>query len=123
VQHAEPGQHVYVTEGIEDGLSVVQLLPEARVLCAISLSNMGAIDLPPAVVRVTLVADRDENDQARAALDRAVSAHQRAGRDVRLWQNAYGGKDLNDALREAREPKRTRGQNDGDTRRTSAASG
>lgn len=114
VQHAAPGQHVYITEGIEDGLSVVQLLPEARVLAAVSLSNLADVDLPASVGRVTLVADLDENDQAREALERAIEAHKRAGREVRLWQNRYGGKDLNDALREARDTS-PRGQNDGDT--------
>lgn len=119
VQHADRGQHVYVSEGIEDGLSVVQLLPEARVLAAVSLSNLADIDLPPSVSRVTLVADLDENEQAQDALTRAIEAHKRAGREVRLWQNRYGGKDLNDALREAREPSQ-RGQNHGDQGQKSA---
>lgn len=48
------------------------------------------------------MADLDENEAARAALQRAVVAHRVAGRDVRLWQNRWGGKDLNDALRAAR---------------------
>ncbi|MCB1349017.1 MAG: toprim domain-containing protein, partial [Maritimibacter sp.] len=103
---ADPGQHVYVTEGIEDALSVAILLPEARVIAAVSLSNIGNLRLPGSVARVTLVADLDENDQARAQLERAIAAHQRAGREVRLWQNAHGGKDLNDALRAALESRR-----------------
>lgn len=101
----QPGTRVYISEGIEDALSVVTLLPEVRVLAAISLTNMASVRLPENVSAVTLVADQDENDQAKAALERAIEAHQAAGRSVRLWQNRHGGKDLNDALRQARTGK------------------
>lgn len=97
-----PGTHVYLTEGIEDALSVLMVLPDARVLAAISLSNLAGVELPPNVSRVTLVADQDEGAQAQRALQVAIDTHARAGREVRLWQNRMGGKDLNDALRAAR---------------------
>ncbi|MBY5988195.1 toprim domain-containing protein [Roseovarius atlanticus] len=100
-----PGSHVFITEGIEDALSVVLLKPAARVIAAISLGNLGALQLPKNVSDITLVADQDENDQARAALERAIATHQDAGRAVRIWQNGHGGKDLNDALRAARRAK------------------
>lgn len=93
-----PGSHVYVAEGIEDALSCATILPEAVVLAAISLSNLGSLWLPETVAEVTLIADRDEGEQAQAALSRAIETHARAGRRVRLWQNTGGGKDLNDAL-------------------------
>lgn len=95
----EAGAHVFLSEGIEDALSAMVLVPGARVLAGISLSNLGAVKLPAAVAKVTLIADLDENDQARAALSRAVEAHRAAGRRVAVWQNDMGGKDLNDALR------------------------
>lgn len=98
---APEGSRVYIAEGIEDALSAAMLVPEARVLAAISLSNMGAVQLPDTVSAVTLIADQDDNDQAKAALERAIAAHQAAGRTVRIWQNRHGGKDLNDALRQA----------------------
>ena len=101
--HAPKGTRVYVTEGIEDALSTAILLPEARVIAAISLSNLGQLALPENVSDVTLVADLDENQTARDALRRAEQAHLRAGRGVRIWQNRAGGKDLNDALRSAQE--------------------
>lgn len=97
-----PGTHVYIAEGIEDALSCVLLLPKVRVLSAISLSNLGHVRLPKNVESVTLVADLDENDTARAQLRRAIEQHQFAGREVRVWQNPFGGKDLNDALRAAK---------------------
>lgn len=97
-----PGTRVLIAEGIEDALSTVLLLPQARVIAAISLGNLGAVRLPANVSDVTLVADLDENDSAREALRRAIAAHQKAGRRVRIFQNRWGGKDLNDALRSAR---------------------
>ena len=100
---APPGQHVYISEGIEDAMSAVDLLPDIRVLAAISLSNMAAIELPACVDRVTLIADQDQGDGPRAELDRAVATHQAAGREVFIFRNRWGGKDLNDALRAARE--------------------
>lgn len=96
---APQGSRVYITEGIEDGLSVVMANPRLRVLCAVSLGNMGAVALPPAIAEIVLVADRDENPAAQAALQRAIRQHREAGRRVRLWQNRHGGKDFNDAWR------------------------
>ena len=90
---------VYIAEGIEDALTAALLLPEARHIAAISLSNLGQVNLPAQVTEITLVADRDDNAEARAALQRAVGRHQAAGRTVRIWQNTRGGKDLNDAMR------------------------
>lgn len=96
---APAGSHVYITEGIEDALSAVILLPEARVIAGISLSNFGGVQLPDTISTVTLIADRDPGADAQRALARAIATHQRAGREVRIWQNRDGGKDLNDALR------------------------
>ena len=116
-----PGAHVYIAEGIEDALSVVMLDPDVRVLAAISLSNLGAVKLPKNVSRVTLVADMDESAEAQEALRRAVAHHRNAGRDVRMFQNRWGGKDLNDALRTAHSADRSpAGQGDLKNRRCPA---
>lgn len=93
-----PGSHVFIAEGIEDALSVVMLSPDVRVLAAISLSNLGAVKLPQNVSTVTLVADLDDSPEAQEALRRAIAQHRDAGRNVRIFQNHWGGKDLNDAL-------------------------
>lgn len=98
-----PDTHVYIAEGIEDALSVALLLRDERVIAAISLSNLGQVRLPDNVSTVTLVADQDDHIQARAQLMRAAELHQQAGRVVKLWQNPWGGKDLNDALRAAHD--------------------
>lgn len=93
-----PETRVYVTEGIEDGLSLVLLRPQSRVLVAITLENMVKLALPRNVSEVVLVADNDEGKQAKAQLDQAIDAHSRAGRTVRVWRNQWGGKDLNDLI-------------------------
>jgi len=93
-----PDTHVYITEGIEDALSAVTIIPHARIIAAISLSNLGKVRLPKNVSRVTLIADQDENDTARDHLHHAIKMHAAAGRKVHLWQNRHGGKDLNDLL-------------------------
>lgn len=99
----EAGSRVLIAEGIEDALSAVILKPDAHVLCAISLSNMGGVKLPKSVTEVTLIGDRDASPDAQAQLQAAVEAHAKAGRRVRVWQNNHGGKDLNDALKAAKE--------------------
>lgn len=100
------GTIVYLTEGIEDGLSVARLLPHARVLAAISTSNMAAIELPPQVREVVIVGQNDpatlpdgRPHPTQAALAAALEAHTRAGRTVRLTRPPEGIKDFNDWLK------------------------
>lgn len=96
-----PGTKVYIAEGIETALSARILRPEARVLAAYSLSNMGKVGLPPEVSEVVLITDHDLHEQAQAQLAEAVAAHRRAGRLVRVWRSDRPGEDLNDALMRA----------------------
>lgn len=103
---APPGSHVFIAEGIEDALSCALLLPESRVIAAVSLSNFGGVVLPDTISGVTLIADRDPGADAQAALARAIASHKAKGREVRIWQNNEGGKDLNDALRAAMRAQR-----------------
>lgn len=96
-----PGTRVYIAEGIETALSAVILRPEARVLAAIGLSNMGNVQLPRNVAEVVLIADGDDHPQAVASLEAAVQAHAAQGRTVRIWRSDVPGEDLNDALKRA----------------------
>lgn len=95
---APMGDHVYITEGIEDGLSMAVIKPEARVLVAISLGNFREVQLPETIRRVTIVADNDEGVQQMRLLDQAHKAFLKQGREVTIWKNTWGGKDLNDAV-------------------------
>lgn len=90
---------VYVTEGIEDALVVRMLRPELRIICAVSLGNIGAIVLPSQARSLVIVADRDEHPEAQATLERAIAAQQARGLEVRLVMPPPGSKDVNDWLR------------------------
>lgn len=103
LSQAPDGSRVYIAEGIENALSGLLLLPEARVLAAGSLSNFGQVELPRSVSEVVLIADNDPPDPEpgkgpRAQLERAIAMHAAAGRTVRVWRPKHH-KDLNDALR------------------------
>lgn len=88
-----------LTEGIENGLSVVMAAPELRVWCVGALVNIAKQTLPECVDEVIVVADNDwGNPQAQDALKRAVAALQQQGRAVRVARS-FVGKDVNDALR------------------------
>ncbi len=103
---APPGSRVCIVEGIENGLSLMALRaltgrPPAFVIAAGMIWNMGRVDLPATVTEVVLYADNDPGEQAQAALQAAVEAHAKAGRQVRVWTSAVAGEDLNDAFRRA----------------------
>ncbi|WP_226019504.1 toprim domain-containing protein [Novosphingobium sp. FKTRR1] len=89
---------VYVTEGVEDAVVVRMARPEARIVCAISLGNIGAIVLPEAARRLVIVADRDSNPKAVDALEQSIAQQQARGLDVRLVMPPPGIKDVNDWL-------------------------
>lgn len=103
---APPGQHLFLAEGIEDALSGAVVLPDERFWAAISVSNFAGVTLPDTVTRLTIIADQDEGPEAQAELARAIDIHAAAGREVRVWKNTEGGKDLNDALRRRIEQQR-----------------
>lgn len=88
-----------VTEGIEDGLSVVMAAPECRVCAAVALPNIGALVPPPAVRTLRIWQQRDTKPAAIEGFRRAVAAQQAAGRAVLLPPLPEGIKDVNDLLR------------------------
>ena len=103
------GVPVYISEGIEDGLSVALLQPDARVIAAVSLGNIAAVALPPQVRDVVLVGQNDAETlpngkphPAFEAFGRAVAAHAKAGRTVRVARPPAAFKDFNDWLRALR---------------------
>lgn len=122
LKDAAAGSAVWLTEGIEDGLSIALLTGGAeRVLATVSLSNMGSLALPPAIATVVIAAQNDpwwsdkteRGHGAAKGLDRAIRHFQGEGREVRLWRppasshgGAHGaageasGKDANDYLRQ-----------------------
>lgn len=105
------GEPVYVTEGPEDAVCVRMIMPEARIVCAISLGNIGAIVLPESAGELVIVADRDSGEKAQATLERAIAQQQARGQAVKLVlpPAQVGGraiKDVNDWWRALQAPQR-----------------
>lgn len=99
MREAPEGDAVAVAEGIETALSVAIACPSLRVVAAVALPNMGRINLPPAVSRVILCADNDDdNPKAGELLRRAADRFASEGREVRIARPPVG-KDFNDTLR------------------------
>ena len=86
---------LYVTEGIEDALTVAAVKPEARVIAAYSLGNLGVIEFPAAIETIVLVADRDEGRREQELLERAIGRLQARGHRVQLVMPPPGVKDVN----------------------------
>jgi len=98
LSRAPKGSKLYITEGIEDALSVAMLDPTRRVAAAIDLGNIREMLLPPNITQVVLVADNDPKPEQTDQIDRAVEVFAAQGRRVSVWKNRFGGKDINDAL-------------------------
>ncbi len=92
------GTPIHVSEGIEDGLSAALLRPQWRVIAAVSLANLGALELPPGCP-VHILGQRDEKQQAIDAFEKAVADLQSKNHSVFLLYPPDGVKDWNDALR------------------------
>jgi len=100
LKDAPPRSSVVIAEGIEDGLTIALAAPEYRVLVAVSLANMGSLDLPAAIAQVIIAADNDApGSRAAEQLDRAVAHFQSQGRTVRLARAPQGHKDFNDLVK------------------------
>jgi len=105
-----PDEELVITEGVEDGWTMIMVDPSRPVAVAVSLYNMACMILPKAVKRVLLVKDtfieksyrsQDENDRLRKldriAFEKACAFHLKAGRKVRTLIVPEGaGKDVND---------------------------
>lgn len=90
---------VILCEGIEDGLSLALLYPDARVLACISVSNFQNIELPECVTRITLARDNDApGSPADKSVERALTALQAPGRKVEVIAAPAPYKDFNAAL-------------------------
>lgn len=99
MKDAPVGDVLVIAEGIEDGLSVALATPEHRVISAVSLSNMAAIALPPAISTIIIAAQNDPpGSLAERALNRAVAEFLAQGRRVKIARPPPGIKDLNQLL-------------------------
>lgn len=100
-----PGTPVYVSEGIEDGLTVAMARPAARIVAAGTLGNIGAMDLPPQAGDLIIICQHDApGSKADESLEVQIAKQQEraradgSGRKVRcLWPDP-AFKDFNDQL-------------------------
>lgn len=95
------GEPIYVCEGPEDAVAIRMIKPEARIICAVSLPNIGAIVLPRQARELVIVADRDEKPTAQDALEVAIARQQARGVRVSTVMppaevNGRKVKDIND---------------------------
>lgn len=90
------GTFLGIAEGIETGLSVMQIWPGFPVWASLGAERLGRLWLPPEIACVMIFADRDEAG-VRAA-QKAKLAYEAAGRLVEIvWPKI--GTDFNDDLR------------------------
>jgi hypothetical protein len=95
------GEPIYVCEGPEDAVAIRMIKPEARIICSVSLPNIGAIVLPRQARELVIVADRDEKPNAQDALEVAIAKQQARGVRVSIVMppaevNGRKIKDIND---------------------------
>lgn len=93
-----PGTDVYMSEGIEDGYSIAIARPSLRIITGVSLSKMGAVELPDQMGALIIIGQNDMKPEPIEALERAVAEHQRRGRKVRVIFPPARFKDFNDML-------------------------
>lgn len=110
-----PDESVVLTEGIENGLSIAVEDPSRRVVAAVSLSNMAAVELPACVREIIIAADNDpaENTAAAAGMAKVIATHQARGRRVRKVHAPAPHKDFNDWLQAIRGTQTTAGADEG----------
>lgn len=92
-----PGTDVYVSEGIEDGLTAACADPSLFVVAMLSLSILYAMELPPQMGRLVILKQNDApGSKAAETLAKAVAAHRARGRRVAFMETPAGFKDIND---------------------------
>jgi hypothetical protein len=93
------GTDVYVSEGIEDGLSVAMGMPDKRVIAAVSLSKVGALQLPEQAGSIVIIGQNDAyGSKAVDTLEREIGKLQARGFKVRIIYPPRPHKDFNDWL-------------------------
>ena len=95
--HAHP---LIICEGVEDGLTLAEAAPEARVWAASSLGNLGNVYVDHGCVGDVIVAGDNDwgKGQAMQQFERAVFALEAKGRIVTVMRSIHG-KDFNDLAR------------------------
>jgi hypothetical protein len=99
-----PGTPIYVSEGIEDGLSVAVADPSLTVVAGVALANMGSFAPPSQAGPIIFIGQNDpEDSKAVASFERALARQQAAAREAgrpapRCFFPKPQFKDFNDQL-------------------------
>lgn len=88
---------IFLTEGPEDALTLMQTMPGRTVWASCGTANMSRLKLPSDITRITLAGDNAPS--GRAAVDEATSAYMALGLNVRAYFPSDRYKDFNDQLR------------------------
>lgn len=98
------GTAIYVSEGIEDGLTAACADPSLRVVAAVSLGNLGALALPAQAGPIVIIGQNDgAGSEAASALARAIAAQRARGLRVMIARPPAGVKDVNELATRAIE--------------------
>lgn len=93
-----PETDIWVSEGIEDGLTAAIAKPEERVIAAVTLGNIGKLRLPVQMGRLMIIGQRYKPGAETDALERAIAEQQGQERAVWLTPPPAGFKDVNAPL-------------------------
>lgn len=98
------GTAIYCSEGIEDAATIGFTSPELRTIAAVSLSNLGNVQLPDRAGPLVFIGQHDAIDgKAVEAFERAIGRQQIAAREIGrpdpqiIWPQPQF-KDFNDQL-------------------------
>ncbi len=95
VRLGNPQSHVYLCEGLEDGLSLMQIYPDAYAICVLGGRNFAKVNLHEEVQHITIAADSD--DAGERAAFKAQEKLAEAGYEVDILYPPQG-KDFNEFL-------------------------
>ena len=95
MRHVIADEPVWMTEGIEDALTIAMARPDVRLITGMNLRNLGRVILPDVLRTVTILADRDEDPREMAAFEGAIAKQQASGLNVNYIFPPVGQKDFN----------------------------
>lgn len=97
IRLGEPCGKLIICEGLEDGLTLYQMLGRHAVWVAGGAGMLAVMMIPDRVHMLTIAADNDSAGEQAAR--RAADTHGIQGRDVKIMRPNPAFKDFNDQLR------------------------